>query len=55
MVQWHGCRLTHHCPEIAVVQIPGTVEGFSLTGPDLESYWSQLSFWVPVAPIDLFA
>ena len=44
-----------HRPQIAAVRFPGTVEGFLATGPHLESCQSQLSFWVPVAPIALFA
>ena len=38
MVQWRGCRSTHHRPQIAAVRFPGTTEGFLSTGPGLESY-----------------
>ena len=54
MVQWQGGRSTHQHPQIAAVQSPGTAEGLLLNGHDLECYRSQLSFWVPVAPIALF-
>ena len=55
MVQWHGVSWTHHRPKIVTVRFLGTAEGFLLTGPELESCWYQLSFWVPVAPIGIFA
>ena len=54
MVQQHGYGSTYHRVQVAAVQILGTDEGFSSTGPDLESSSSQLSVRVLVAPNAFF-